>query len=74
MSERLGIQVRSAWHYFDASAMADSLAKSAQSYGESSSEKGVGRRRCRRSNNPELALVLAGVPDSLAQTDGDPHA
>ncbi|MEU3741442.1 hypothetical protein AB0E78_30825 [Streptomyces sp. NPDC032198] len=24
-------------------------------------------------NNPELALILTGVPDSIAQSDGDPY-
>ncbi|MFC9627562.1 hypothetical protein ACFTXM_49090 [Streptomyces sp. NPDC056930] len=74
VSERFGIQVRSAWRYFDASAMADSLAKNVRSFEESSSEKGVGEAPMPPLDNPELALVLAGVPDSLAQTGGDLYA
>ncbi|MEU4032226.1 hypothetical protein [Streptomyces anulatus] len=74
VSERLGIQMRSAWRYFDASATADRLAKSQASYEESSSEKDVGQAPMPPIDNPELALVLAGVPDSLAQTGGDLYA
>ncbi|MEV3852233.1 hypothetical protein AB0J30_36445 [Streptomyces microflavus] len=74
VSERLGIQVRSAWRYFDASATADRLAQSLASYEESSSEKGAGQAPMPPIDNPELALVLAGVPDSLAQTGGDLYA
>ncbi|MFD4975075.1 hypothetical protein [Streptomyces sp. NPDC058424] len=74
VSERLGIQVRSAWRYFDAAATADGLAKSLSAYEESSSEKGVGLAPMPPLDNPELALVLAGVPDSLAQTGGDLYA
>ncbi|MCX4624984.1 hypothetical protein [Streptomyces albogriseolus] len=43
------------------------------SYEESSSEKDVGQAPMPPLDNPELALVLAGVPDSLAQT-GDLYA
>ncbi|GGX29608.1 hypothetical protein GCM10010353_51130 [Streptomyces chryseus] len=71
VAERLRIQVRSAWRYFDAAALADRLAQSQSSYEESSSEKGVGQAPMPPIDNPELALVLAGVPDSLAQTGGD---
>ncbi len=74
VSERLGIQVRSAWRYFDASVTADRLAQSVASYEESSSEKGVGQAPMPPIDNPELALVLAGVPDSLAQSGGDLYA
>ncbi|MGW5003062.1 hypothetical protein ACWEP8_36025 [Streptomyces hydrogenans] len=74
VAERLRIQVRSAWRYFDASGTADRLAQSLASYEESSSEKGVGQAPMPPLDNPELALVLAGVPDSLAQTGGDLYA
>ncbi|MGX1117241.1 hypothetical protein RKD37_002604 [Streptomyces ambofaciens] len=74
VSERLGIQVRSSWRYFDASVTADRLAQSVASYEESSSEKGVGQAPMPPLDNPELALVLAGVPDSLAQSGGDLYA
>ncbi|MBL3670492.1 hypothetical protein JL475_31855 [Streptomyces sp. M2CJ-2] len=44
VSEWLGIQVRSAWRYFDAKATADRLAQRAwPPYEESSSEKSVGQ-------------------------------
>ncbi|MEU8672919.1 hypothetical protein AB0C71_39220 [Streptomyces anulatus] len=75
VSERLGIEVRSAWRYFDASATADRLATSHASYEESSSEKDAGQAPMPPPiDNPELALVLAGAPDSLAQTGGDLYA
>ncbi|MGP3632650.1 hypothetical protein ACTU45_04620 [Streptomyces sp. 24-1644] len=74
VSERLGIQVRSAWRYFDASVTANRLTQSLSSYEESSSEKDVGHAPMPPIDNPELALVLAGVPDSLAQTGGDLYA
>lgn len=73
VSERLGIQVRSAWRYFDASVTADRLADSLRSY-EDRSENEVGQAPMPPLDNPELALVLAGVPDSLAQTGGDLYA
>ncbi|MFD5110501.1 hypothetical protein [Streptomyces cinereoruber] len=74
VSEQLGIQVRSAWRYFDAEAAADRLATSQASYEESSRNKAVGQAPMPPVGNPELALVLAGVPDSLAQTGGDLYA
>ncbi|MEU9530371.1 hypothetical protein AB0D58_34040 [Streptomyces sp. NPDC048210] len=74
VSERLRIQVRSAWRYFDASVTADRLAKNLAAYEESSCEKEGGQAPMPPIDNPELALVLAGVPDSLAQTGGDLYA
>ncbi|MGK5543427.1 hypothetical protein ACSNOH_01605 [Streptomyces sp. URMC 127] len=74
VAERLRIQVRSAWRYFDAGVTADRLAQSLSSYKESNSEKDVGQSPMPPIDNPELALVLAGVPDSLAQTGGDLYA
>ncbi|MGW5128973.1 hypothetical protein ACWEQ7_34025 [Streptomyces sp. NPDC004069] len=44
------------------------------SYEESSNEKGVGQPPMPPIDNPELALVLAGVPDSLTQTGGNLYA
>ncbi|MCF1512580.1 hypothetical protein [Streptomyces glomeratus] len=74
VAERLGIQLRSAWRYFDAKATADRLAQSLNSYKESSNEKEVGQAPMPPLDNPELAVVLAGVPDVLAQTGGDLYA
>jgi hypothetical protein len=70
-AEQLGIEVRSAWRYFDASALADSLADSARSFEKNSAARGAGHAPMPPVGNPELALVLAGVPDTLAQTGGD---
>ncbi|TVL87555.1 hypothetical protein CD790_33310 [Streptomyces sp. SAJ15] len=74
VAEQLRIQVRSAWRYFDARATADRLARSLSSYEDSSREKDVAQAPMPPIDNPELALVLAGVPDSLAQTGGDLYA
>ncbi|MFE9687858.1 hypothetical protein [Streptomyces sp. NPDC006285] len=71
VAERLGIQVRSAWRYFDAGVTADHLAQSLSSYEESSSDKGAGQAPMPPIDNPEFALVLAGVPDLLVQSGGD---
>ncbi|MEU6106569.1 hypothetical protein [Streptomyces flaveolus] len=71
VAQHLGIQVRSAWRYFDAAVLADRLAGSAQSFAEGSSATDAGQAPMPPIDNPELALVLAGVPDSLAQTGGD---
>ncbi|MER7914496.1 hypothetical protein [Streptomyces sp. NPDC096068] len=71
VSEQLRIQVRSAWRYFDAEATADRLAGSQASYEESSRNKSVGQTPMPSVGNPELALILAGVSDSLVQTGGD---
>ncbi|MGW0315096.1 hypothetical protein [Streptomyces flavidovirens] len=57
VAERLGIQVRSAWRYFDAAALAERLAHNAHAFEESSSEKGVGQAPTPPIDNPELALV-----------------
>ncbi|MFF4214562.1 hypothetical protein ACFYZE_35570 [Streptomyces sp. NPDC001796] len=67
VAERLGIQVRSAWRYFDAAALADS----ARSFEQSSANSGVGQAPMPPLDNPELALVLASVPNALAQSGGD---
>ncbi|MFC7261475.1 hypothetical protein [Streptomyces lutosisoli] len=74
VADRLRIQVRSAWRYFDAAALADSLAESTREFEESSSEGDVGRAPLPPLDNPELALILASVPDALAQTGGDLYA
>ncbi|MFF3343582.1 hypothetical protein [Streptomyces flavidovirens] len=64
VAERLGIQVRSAWRYFDAAALAERLAHNAHAFEESSSEKGVASgapgsptngRPCVRSASPRLS-------------------
>lgn len=71
VSEQLGIQVRSAWRYFDASAIAQRLASSVRAFEESSAAEGSGHAPMPPVGNPELALVLAGVPDALASSGGD---
>lgn len=71
VAERLGIQVRSAWRYFDAAALADRLAQSARDFQDSGDPEQVGQAPLPPLDNPELALILASVPDALARTGGD---
>ncbi|MQS16109.1 hypothetical protein F7Q99_28695 [Streptomyces kaniharaensis] len=71
VAQRLGIQERSAWRYFDAAALADSIAGQHQEFKDSSDAGGVGQTPMPPVGNPELALILAGVPDALAETGGD---
>ncbi|MBM9506780.1 hypothetical protein [Actinacidiphila acididurans] len=71
VSGRLGIQVCSAWRYFDASALAKRLAGRARAFEQSSAAESAGHTPMPPVGNPELALVLAGVPDSPAQSSGD---
>ncbi|MFE5219305.1 MULTISPECIES: hypothetical protein [unclassified Streptomyces] len=71
VAERLGIQVRSAWRYFNAAALADNLANNVRSFEQSSANSSVGQAPMPPLDNPELALVLASVPDALAQSGGD---
>ncbi|MFJ2008392.1 hypothetical protein [Streptomyces chartreusis] len=74
VAAQLGIQVRSAWRYFDAAALADTIADSVQEFEASSSDKEAGQAPMPPRDNPELTLILAGVPDGLAQTGGDLYA
>jgi len=70
VATQLGIQVRSAWRYFDAQALAASLARQRRDF-EQSDEGKIGQPPLPPVGNPELALILAGVPDSLEETGGD---
>lgn len=72
VADQLGIQVRSAWRYFDAAALADTIAQSVKELEDSND--GAGQAPMPPRDNPELALILAGVPDALAQTGGDLYA
>ncbi|MFC9330796.1 hypothetical protein [Kitasatospora sp. NPDC057015] len=74
VAERLGIQERSAWRYFDAAALAESIARQQQEFEDSSNASGAGQAPMPPLGNPELALILAGVPDMLAETGGDLYA
>ncbi|MFF2146633.1 hypothetical protein [Kitasatospora sp. NPDC058190] len=71
VAEQLGIQVRSAWRYFDATRLADIIAQQQKDFKASSDARGAGQAPMPPVNNPELALILAGVPDSLTETGGD---
>ncbi len=74
VADQLGIQARSAWRYFDAAALADTIAHSVKELEDSSADDRAGQAPMPPKDNPELALILAGVPDALAQTGGDLYA
>ena len=74
VASRLGIQQRSAWRYFDAAGLAEAIARQQKEFEDSSQAGGVGVAPMPPVNNPELAMVLASVPDSLVQTGGDLYA
>ncbi|MEU9108147.1 hypothetical protein AB0D54_28230 [Streptomyces xanthophaeus] len=71
VAERLGIQERSAWRYFDPAVLADSIAKQRQNSEEASTKEGAGKAPMPPVDNPELALILASVPDALEENGGD---
>ncbi|MBZ4324515.1 hypothetical protein JNW98_35025 [Streptomyces sp. SCA2-4] len=71
VAARLGIQVRSAWRYFDAAGLADTIARQQQEFKDGSDARVVGQAPMPPVDNPELALIMASVPDSLAETGGD---
>lgn len=74
VAAQLGIQERSAWRYFDATGLAEAIAQQQREFEESSDSAGVGVAPMPPVDNPELAMLLAGVPDSLVQTGGDLYA
>jgi hypothetical protein len=74
VAAQLGIQVRSAWRYFDAAALADTIAQSMREFEDNSPDDEVGQAPMPPRDNPELALILGGVPDALGQTGGDLYA
>ncbi|MEU6215568.1 hypothetical protein ABZ891_37465 [Streptomyces sp. NPDC047023] len=74
VAERLGIQERSAWRYFDAVGLAASITRQRQAAEDTSASGQVGRAPMPPVDNPELALILAGVPDALEENGGDLYA
>lgn len=73
VAERLDIQPRSAWRYFDSEALADTIAAQCKAH-EDQDTGHLGQAPLPPLKNPELALILAGVPDSLTETGGDLYA
>lgn len=73
VATQLGIQVRSAWRYFDADALAATIAEQHRRH-EDQDQEAVGAPPLPPIGNPELAVILAGVPDALAETGGDLYA
>ncbi|MET9419056.1 hypothetical protein ABZY03_33770 [Streptomyces klenkii] len=71
VAERLGIPVRSAWRYFDAAGLADTVARQQREFKTNSDARDVGQAPMPPVDNPELALILSSVPDSLAENGGD---
>ncbi|MEU1628271.1 hypothetical protein ABZ746_23660 [Streptomyces sp. NPDC020096] len=74
VADQMGIQERSAWRYFDAARLADSIAKQHRDHEKGSADGGIGKAPMPPVDNPELAVILASVPDSLEQTGGDLYA
>jgi len=70
VARQLGIQPRSAWRYFDAAALADTLAAQAAEHADQDG-RGAGRAPMPPVGNPELAVILGGIPDMLAESGGD---
>jgi hypothetical protein len=70
VAERLRIQERSAWRYFDAAAIADSIVHSHQEFEQGSADRGIGPAMP-PIDYPELAVILASVPDDLESSGGD---
>jgi len=75
VAQQLGTQPRSAWRYFDAAVLADTIARQVRSRDERGApdEEPAGAPMP-PVGNPELALVLGSVPDALAESGGDPYA
>jgi len=71
VAQQLRIQVRSAWTYFNAEALAEAIAKQYREVQESGEDDEVGQAPMPPVDNPELALILAGVPDMLVESGGD---
>ncbi|ONK13147.1 hypothetical protein STBA_39090 [Streptomyces sp. MP131-18] len=74
VAEQMGIQVRSAWRYFDAAGLAETIAQQHRDFKSGSAAHGVGQAPMPPIDNPELALILGSVPDALAETGGDLYA
>ncbi|MET8188779.1 hypothetical protein ABZV15_23825 [Streptomyces sp. NPDC005246] len=72
VTTQMGIQERSAWRYFSPAGLAKTIA--AQREHHKSSQEGIGQAPLPPLGNPELAVILAGVPDSLAENGGDLYA
>lgn len=70
LSTQLGIRPASSWRYFDAEALAQAIAEQAGAAGDGSD---LGRPPYPDAGNPELAILIAGFPDALAQSGGDLH-
>ncbi|WP_317620848.1 hypothetical protein [Streptomyces sp. CBMA123] len=71
VAQQLRIQVRSAWTYFNAAALADSIAKQLSEAQEDGEDDEAGQAPMPPVGNPELAVILAGVPDALVESGGD---
>jgi hypothetical protein len=74
VAEQMGIQARSAWRYFDAAGLAETIAQQHRDFEGGSEARGVGQAPMPPIDNPELALILGSVPDALAETGGDLYA
>ncbi|KQV13713.1 hypothetical protein ASC99_33425 [Kitasatospora sp. Root107] len=74
VAARMGIQELSAWRYFDATRLASAIALQRQESMDRSTPQDAGHAPMPPVDNPELALLLAGFPDLLAENGGDLYA
>lgn len=63
--------MQSAWRYFDAAALAGNLAEQVHQLETDTDRKDAGLPPMPPPGNPELAVILAGIPDAPAETGGD---
>ncbi|MFE5489035.1 hypothetical protein ACFQ7Z_03600 [Streptomyces virginiae] len=71
VATQLGIQERSAWRYFDPAGLTACIAPQRQAAETTGTPGQVGRAPMPPVDNPELALILGGVPDALEESGGD---
>ncbi|MGW3073971.1 hypothetical protein [Kitasatospora sp. NPDC001132] len=71
VSKQLRIQEQAAWRHFDAARLADTIVEQMNSL---EPDLAGGQAPFPPIDNPELAMILAGVPDALAESGGDLYA
>ncbi|MER5888070.1 hypothetical protein ABT160_29985 [Streptomyces sp. NPDC001941] len=70
-ADRLGIQQSAAWRYFDAPDFAALLARQGEEREDIGVTAGPGQAPMPPVDNPEFAMIIASVPNQLAQSGGD---
>jgi len=73
-SRQLGIQPASAWRYFEAESFAQAIAaREREERAQLGDGPFVGQAPYPEVGNPEMAVLIAGFPDALAECGGDLH-